>query len=98
MDWSAAAGSLISPSYLQQGQQAIQRRKKQFRSLLSERRLPSKGWDDQSIELFLQVRLAKSRRAERQPSRGVQLYLEPLDFAGGRCHGQQQFLGQCRSR
>ncbi|KAK9851883.1 hypothetical protein WJX84_004792 [Apatococcus fuscideae] len=45
---------MISSGYLQQGQQAIQRRKKQFRSLLSERRLPTSGWDDQSIEMFLQ--------------------------------------------
>ncbi len=49
----AASGSLISATYLSQGTQALQRRRKLIKSLLSERRLPKMPWDDAQVELFL---------------------------------------------
>jgi O-phospho-L-seryl-tRNASec:L-selenocysteinyl-tRNA synthase len=48
------ASNLVSKTYIAQGSQALQRRRKLIKSLLSERRLPTEGWDDQMIELFLQ--------------------------------------------
>ena len=48
-----AAASLVSHSYLLQGSEALQRRRKLIKSLLSERRLPKVGWDDAQIEMFL---------------------------------------------
>ena len=47
------ARGLVSPAYIAQGSQATARRSKLLTSLLSERRLPRNGWDDQSIEQFL---------------------------------------------
>ena len=49
------AATLVSKSYIQQGSQALTRRGKLIKSLLSERRLPLQGWDDATIELFIQV-------------------------------------------
>lgn len=47
------ASSLVSPGYIRQGSQALDRRRKIIKSLLSERRLPKVGWDDAMIELFI---------------------------------------------
>lgn len=47
------AEGLVSPAYVAQGSQATARRSKLLTSLLSERRLPKRGWDDASIESFL---------------------------------------------
>lgn len=49
----AGAAGLVSHTYLRQGSDALQRRRKLIKSLLSERRLPKKGWDDAQIEMFL---------------------------------------------
>ena len=49
----AASGSLVSETYLSQGRQALQRRRKLIKSLLSERRLPKMPWDDAQVEMFL---------------------------------------------
>lgn len=53
-NWDLASG-LVSRTYAQQGSQALARRRKQVKALLSQRRLPTEGWDDATIELFLQV-------------------------------------------
>ncbi|CAG9464896.1 unnamed protein product [Pedinophyceae sp. YPF-701] len=47
------ASALVSKAYIQQGGQALRQRAKQIRSLLSERRLPPRGWDETSIETLL---------------------------------------------
>lgn len=52
-DSAALAAHLISAPYVKQGTQALARRQGLLRSLLSERRLPSIGWDEASIELLL---------------------------------------------
>ena len=49
------ASGLVSPAYIQQGQQALAARSKLVTSLLSQRRMPVHGWDDATIEMFLQV-------------------------------------------
>lgn len=48
------ACQLISQTYINQGSQALTRRRKLIKTLLSQRRMPATGWDDASIELFLQ--------------------------------------------
>lgn len=48
------ASSLVSPGYIRQGSQALDRRRKIIKSLLSERRIPKVGWDDEMIQLFIQ--------------------------------------------
>ncbi|GAQ82108.1 O-phospho-L-seryl-tRNASec:L-selenocysteinyl-tRNA synthase [Klebsormidium nitens] len=48
------AESLLSKSYVLQGQQALKQRHNLVKSLLSNKRLPDTGWDDASIEWFLQ--------------------------------------------
>ena len=53
--WDAAS-SLVSRTYIQQGCQALARRRRQVTTLLSQRRLPEQGWDDTTIEMLLQVR------------------------------------------
>jgi len=49
----ALASTLISRSYAEQGAQALTRRRRQLSSLLSERRMPARGWDEASLELLL---------------------------------------------
>jgi O-phospho-L-seryl-tRNASec:L-selenocysteinyl-tRNA synthase len=49
----ALASTLVSKSYVEQGAQALTRRRRLLTSLLSERRLPAEGWDAASIELLL---------------------------------------------
>jgi len=48
------ACQLISQTYINQGSQALTRRHKLIKTLLSQRRLPTEGWDDAAIELFIQ--------------------------------------------
>jgi O-phospho-L-seryl-tRNASec:L-selenocysteinyl-tRNA synthase len=48
------AEGLISANYVRQSQQAVQTRQRVFKTLLSQRGLPDEGWDDQTIEIFLQ--------------------------------------------
>ena len=47
------AERLVNPGYIAQGSQARARRSKLLTSLLSERRLPHVGWDEDSIENFI---------------------------------------------
>ena len=51
----ALACGLVSKSYVAQGQQALAQRQRRVKALLSSRRLPEEGWDDATIEAFLQV-------------------------------------------
>lgn len=45
--------NLIPSTYVYQGRDAIRRREKQVTELLSQRKIPNEGWDDQSIEYFM---------------------------------------------
>jgi O-phospho-L-seryl-tRNASec:L-selenocysteinyl-tRNA synthase len=47
------AESLISSNYVKQSQQAVQKSQKKITTLLSQRKLPTEGWSDSLIELFL---------------------------------------------
>lgn len=58
-DNCAVALSLVSRSYIQQGQQALAARRKRIKALLSSRRLPDKGWDEATIEMLVQVRAGR---------------------------------------
>lgn len=49
------ACQLVSRSYVSQGAQELAKRQRKVKTLLSERRLPSEGWDDATIESFIQV-------------------------------------------
>ena len=49
------AAGFVSSNYVQAGEQALQSRRAQVKSLLSQRRLPAEGWDDLTIEAFLQA-------------------------------------------
>lgn len=51
----ALATTLVSKSYIAQGQQALSTRHRQIKALLSNRRLPEKGWDESTIEMLIQV-------------------------------------------
>lgn len=48
------ACGLVSRTYITQGSQALAARRKLIKTLLSQRRLPPRGWDDATIELFVQ--------------------------------------------
>lgn len=52
-DWVGAASSWVSKTYLTQGLQGLRSREKAFKSLLSNRKLPEEGWDDESITMFI---------------------------------------------
>ncbi|CAM9754110.1 unnamed protein product [Ectocarpus sp. 12 AP-2014] len=47
------ARNLVKTSYINQGEQALNGRRKQVTALLSNRRLPTRGWDDAQIEYLL---------------------------------------------
>ncbi|CAM9320260.1 unnamed protein product, partial [Hapterophycus canaliculatus] len=49
----AQARNLVKAAYINQGEQALNGRKKQVTALLSNRRLPARGWDDAQIEYLL---------------------------------------------
>ncbi|KAK9831899.1 hypothetical protein WJX81_006837 [Elliptochloris bilobata] len=53
-DNCALARGLVSPSYVAQGAEALAKRQKLVKAVLSQRRLPQAGWDDATIELFIQ--------------------------------------------
>ena len=55
-DNCALARGLVSPSYVAQGAEALAKRQKLIKTVLSQRRLPQTGWDDATIELFIQAR------------------------------------------
>ncbi|GMH40742.1 hypothetical protein BSKO_08646 [Bryopsis sp. KO-2023] len=48
------ACQLVSKSYVAQGSQALARRQRKIKTLLSERKIPAEGWDDVTIETFVQ--------------------------------------------
>ena len=66
----ALATGLVSKSYVSQGQQALAQRQRRVKALLSSRRLPEDGWDDATIEAFLQVGLP-GRLSRSHGYRGV---------------------------
>ncbi|GLI64684.1 hypothetical protein VaNZ11_008038 [Volvox africanus] len=47
------AAGLVSLSYVRQGEQALARRQRLIKALLSSRRLPERGWDEATIELLI---------------------------------------------
>ena len=49
------ACGLVSRAYIDQGSQALAKRHRLVKALLSQRRLPADGWDDATIEMFIQV-------------------------------------------
>lgn len=48
------ASTFVSAAYINQGSQALARRHKLVKTVLSQRRLPQQGWDEATVELFLQ--------------------------------------------
>ena len=50
--------SFISPTYVDQGLEALHKRRKLVKTILSQRRLPEDGLDEASLEQFLQERWA----------------------------------------
>jgi hypothetical protein len=54
------AAGLVSRVYITQGAQALAARRKKVKALLSNRRLPPKGWDEATIEMLLQVGLTRT--------------------------------------
>lgn len=49
------ASQLISRTYVDQGGDALRTRRKLIKTLLSQRRLPAEGWDEETVELFIKV-------------------------------------------
>ena len=95
----ALASGLVSPTYVQQGQQALSARSNLIKSLLSLRKMPLNGWDDATIEMLLQVSTAMSSNTELQRhlhgqrAEHVEGPHASLVCAGCSLHGQQQFPG-----
>ncbi|KAF1333507.1 O-phosphoseryl-trna selenium transferase, partial [Globisporangium splendens] len=48
------AEAFVPPTYVEQGLAAIRNREQLFTTLLSQRRVPNDGWDEQTVELVLQ--------------------------------------------
>ena len=67
----ALAEGLVSAKYVAQGAQALVRRRRLVKALLSERRLPEAGWDEASIEMLLQARAAAPGRPREDPPPGA---------------------------
>ena len=44
----------ISQTYIEQGCQSLQSRRNQFTKFLGERKFPEKGWDGQTMKIFLE--------------------------------------------
>ena len=53
MDWTQAAEGWIPANYLHLDEQAIKTRSGLIKTVLSQRRLPEDGWDDELVKLFL---------------------------------------------
>ena len=49
------ASQLVSKSYVDQGGDALRIRRKLISTLLSQRRLPEEGWDEETVELFIKA-------------------------------------------
>ena len=75
------AQAFVSRSYVEQGSQALAKRQKLIKTLLSQRRLPSTGWDDATIQMFLQARTGATHalRSLARVACGA--------IGGVRCHG-----------
>ena len=52
------AAGFVSSTYVKAAEQALSSRRALVKSLLSQRRLPAEGWDDLTIEAFIQARTA----------------------------------------
>ena len=52
------AAGFVSRTYVQVAEQALSSRRALVKSLLSQRRLPAEGWDDLTIEAFIQAMIA----------------------------------------
>lgn len=65
------ASGLISKSYIAQGMQSLGQRSKAVKALLSSRRLPEQGWDEATIEMFIQVRYADMSVHGQECSHGL---------------------------
>jgi O-phospho-L-seryl-tRNASec:L-selenocysteinyl-tRNA synthase len=48
------AKGLVDGAYINQGAQSLKTRQNLFKVLLSQRKIPEEGWDDETIEYFLQ--------------------------------------------
>lgn len=75
------ARGLVSASYVAQGAEALAKRQKLIKTVLSQRRLPQSGWDDATIELFIQAcphnaRLRAVQTAQIHGCRRAQGFLE----------------------
>ena len=57
------ASQLVSKTYVDQGRDALRTRRKLISTLLSQRRLPEEGWDEETIELFIKAWLYISLRS-----------------------------------
>ncbi|PNH12955.1 O-phosphoseryl-tRNA(Sec) selenium transferase [Tetrabaena socialis] len=55
-DNCSLAVGLVSKSYIRQGEQALARRQRLIKALLSSRKLPEKGWDEATVEMLIRVR------------------------------------------
>lgn len=97
------AKGLVSSTYIEQGEQALTARTNLVRTLLSQRQLPEAGWDDASIEAFIQVVLLTHRlKSSACCTYTGSIISQGLDFkrdmlAGCCQHGQQQLPWQCWS-
>ncbi|PNH00228.1 O-phosphoseryl-tRNA(Sec) selenium transferase, partial [Tetrabaena socialis] len=52
-DNCSLAVGLVSKSYIRQGEQALARRQRLIKALLSSRKLPEKGWDEATVEMLI---------------------------------------------
>ena len=57
----ALAAQFVSSTYIQQGAEALATRHRLIKTLLSQRRLPEDGWDDDTILLFIKARHSSDR-------------------------------------
>ena len=63
-DGLSTVSDLVSAAYLSQGGQALRKHEKLTKGLLSSRRLPSEGWPEATIDMFIRVRAAQRRLLE----------------------------------
>ncbi|PNH12953.1 O-phosphoseryl-tRNA(Sec) selenium transferase [Tetrabaena socialis] len=54
-DNCSLAIGLVSKSYIRQGEQALARRQRLIKALLSSRKLPERGWDEATIEMLIRA-------------------------------------------
>ena len=66
------AKAFVSTSYVEQGSQALSKRQRLIKALLSQRRLPPDGWDDATIQLFVQVSMCAVHASDGSYSVGFE--------------------------